>query len=143
MAKKFLIVTSRYYKDISASLEQGAIAALKAVGAAYDIAEVPGALEIPTAIAMACKKKKTYDGYIAIGCVIRGETSHYDIVAGESARGLNELAMKKRLPIGNAILTVENQQQAQVRANPDELDKGGFAAKAAMQMLEFKQSLGA
>lgn len=135
------IVSARYYKRISALLEQGTAAALDAAGATYDIVEVPGALEIPAAIAMAAKSGK-YQGYVALGCVVRGQTSHYDIVAGESARGLNELAMHQLLPIGNAILTTENKRQAIRRANPELGNKGGFAANAVLAMLKLKTDLG-
>lgn len=138
---KILIVSAPYYARISQLLEQGARQVLQKAGVECELVEVPGALEIPAAISMAAATK-AYDGYIAMGCVIRGETSHYDIVAGESARGLNELAMRQYLPIGNAILTVENKRQALRRANPAKGDKGGFAANAALTMLKLKADWG-
>jgi len=104
----------------------------------YEIVNVPGALEIPAAISFAEKSEK-YDGYVALGCVIRGETSHHDIVANESARGLNKLAIKKKLAIGNGILTVENEAQAIVRADPKQKDKGSFAAMACIEMMKLKE----
>ena len=134
---KILIISARYYQDISAELERGAIGALEVAGVDYELMEVPGALEIPAAIAMAATSGK-YDGYVALGCVIRGETSHYDIVAGESARGLNDLAIGQCLPIGNGILTTENQAQALTRAGVNEGNKGGFAANAMLAMLKLK-----
>ena len=136
---KLLIVTARYYQDISNALEQGATEALEQAGALYDIVEVPGALEIPAAIAMAAPSNQ-YDGYVALGSIIRGETSHYDIVAGESARGLNDLAIHQHLPIGNGVLTTENKAQAEARADITRGNKGGFAAKAALRMTALKSN---
>lgn len=141
MKNRILIVSARYYADISAALEQGAAAILDKADVDYEIIEVPGALEIPAAISMAATTNH-YQGYIALGCVIRGETSHYDIVAGESARGLSDLAIHKLLPMGNGILTVENKQQAIRRADPGQLDKGGFAASSMLSMLTLKTSWG-
>ncbi len=129
---KVLIVEARYYEDISASLAEGAIRALEKAGAAYDRLEVPGALEIPAAIAM---RMNDYDGFVALGCVVRGETSHYDIVAGESARAIMDLTLEG-ICIGNGILTVENMDQAKARAAVDRKDKGGFAANAVLRMID-------
>ena len=133
-----LIIEARFYDDISDHLAEGAIAALDAVGATYDRLEVPGALEIPAVIAMA-EESGQYDAYIALGCVIRGETSHYDIVAIESARALVDLSVEEKIAIGNGILTVENKAQAIARADKAQKDKGGFAANAALRMIEVKK----
>jgi 6,7-dimethyl-8-ribityllumazine synthase len=136
---KLLIVEARFYADISDALLVGATAALKAAGAEWDTITVPGALEIPGAIAMA-SASATYDGYVALGCVIRGETTHYETVANESARGLMDLTVHRRLAIGNGILTVENEDQAWARTRADRVeDKGGNAAKAALAMIALSQ----
>jgi 6,7-dimethyl-8-ribityllumazine synthase len=136
---KILIVEARFYADISDALLAGATAALKAAGVEYDTITVPGALEIPGAIAMA-SAGSAYDGYVALGCVIRGETTHYDTVANESARGLMDLTVHQRLAIGNGILTVENEDQAWARTRADRVeDKGGNAAKAALAMIALSQ----
>lgn len=136
--KKILIVESRFYDKISDLLLEGAIAELKRNNCEYEVITVLGAFEVPAAIAFAEKSKK-YDGYVALGCVIRGETTHYDYVCLESARGLNELAMKDGLCIGYGILTVENEKQAIVRADSKQKDKGGFAVKACLKMVEIKK----
>jgi 6,7-dimethyl-8-ribityllumazine synthase len=136
--KKILIVQANFYTHISALLLEGATKKLADFGHEYEVITVPGALEIPTAIVFAQESEK-YVGYVALGCVIRGETSHYDIVANESARGLNKLAMKKKIAIGNGILTVENEAQAIVRADPKQKDKGGFAANACLEMIKLKE----
>ena len=138
MSGRYLIVEARFYEDIADKLAQGAVARLEASGAHYVRMAVPGALEIPSAIAMVDASDDIFLGYIALGCVIRGETSHYDIVAGESARALMELSVKRRIAIGNGILTVERREQAVKRADPAGLDKGGFAAGAAMAMVDIK-----
>src|SRR5690606_35699701 len=130
-----LVVEARYYEDVSEQLGKGAVAALEAAGCTFDRVEVAGALEIPAAIAIARGSTVAYDGYVALGCVIRGETSHYDIVAGESARALMDLAITHRLAIGNGILTVENGSQALERASVEDRDKGGFAARACLDMI--------
>ncbi len=135
--KKILIVEARFYTKISDLLLQGAKAKLQEMKVEFDVVNVAGALEIPALIAIAAESKK-YDGFIALGCVIRGETSHYDIVANESARGLMTLALEKKLAIGNGILTVENEAQALVRADIKQKDKGGFAVGACLQMIELK-----
>ncbi|MEK6638476.1 MAG: 6,7-dimethyl-8-ribityllumazine synthase [Pseudomonadota bacterium] len=133
---KFLIVEARFYDHLNDLLIAGARAPLEDAGHKVEVITVPGALEIPGAIAMAAEAGR-YDGYVAIGVVIRGETYHFEIVAGESARGIMALTMDG-IAIGNGILTVENEAQALTRARPDEKDKGGEAAKAAMALLELK-----
>jgi len=133
---KFLIVEARFYTHLNDLLIEGATAALEAEGHKVEVITVPGALEVPGAIALAAESGR-YDGFVALGVVIRGETYHFEVVAGESARGLMALSMDG-LAIGNGILTVENEAQALTRAKPDEKDKGGEAAKAAMAMLSLK-----
>ncbi|MFS8054712.1 6,7-dimethyl-8-ribityllumazine synthase [Rhizobium sp. BR 317] len=129
------------------ALLDGAKTALDEAGASYDIVTVPGALEIPAAIAMALdggdNGNVVYDGYVALGMVIRGETYHFDIVANESSRALMDLAVSESLAIGNGILTVENDEQAWARARRSDKDKGGFAARAALTMIALKEKLGA
>lgn len=137
---KFLIVEARFYAHLNDLLLEGATAALEAEGHRAEVITVPGALEVPGAIALAAETGR-YDGYVALGVVIRGETYHFEVVAGESARGLMALSMDG-LAIGNGILTVENEAQALTRARPDEKDKGGEAAKAAMVMLGLKGRFG-
>ena len=134
---KFLIVEARFYDRLNDMLVAGAKAALKQAGHQVEVITVPGALEIPGAIALA-DESGGYDGYVAIGVVIRGETYHFEIVAGESARGIMALTMDG-VAIGNGILTVENEDQALVRADPAQKDKGGEAAKAAMALLALKE----
>lgn len=138
-----LIVCSPYYEDITNELLQGATAALDKAGATYERIDVPGAFEIPAAIRFAADGTDTqYDGYIALGCVIRGETSHYDYVCGESARGLQDLAIRDRLAIGYGILTVDNREQAWARAAVSSGNKGGYVATTALRMIELKQQYG-
>ncbi|WP_439611191.1 6,7-dimethyl-8-ribityllumazine synthase [Reyranella sp.] len=133
---RILIVESRYYADIADALIDGAKREIVKNGAKVESIVVPGAFEIPGAIAMAAGKKgKRYDGYVALGCVIRGETTHYDYVCGESARGLMDLAVQKKLAIGYGIVTVENIEQARARAFTDRGDKGGDAAHACLAMV--------
>jgi 6,7-dimethyl-8-ribityllumazine synthase len=134
---KFLIVEARFYDHLNDQLIAGAKAAIKAAGHEAEVITVPGALEIPGAIALA-DQSGDYAGYVAIGVVIRGETYHFEIVAGESARGIMALTMDG-IPIGNGILTVENEAQAQVRADPAQKDKGGEAAKAALALLALRE----
>ncbi|MDE2364749.1 MAG: 6,7-dimethyl-8-ribityllumazine synthase [Hyphomicrobiales bacterium] len=137
---KFLIVEARYYDDIGAMLLDGATAALKKAGATWDIVSVPGALEIPAAIILAGdSSREPYAGAIALGCVIRGETYHFEIVAGESSRALMDMSVSLPMPIGNGILTVENEPQAIVRADPKQGDKGGDAARAALALFRISQ----
>ena len=138
---KFLIVEARFYDHLNDMLVAGAKAALTAAGHKVDVLTVPGALEIPGAIALADGSGE-YDGYVAIGVVIRGETSHFEIVAGESARGIMALTMDG-MAIGNGILTVENEEQALVRADAAQKDKGGEAAKAALALLALREKFGA
>lgn len=134
---KFLIVEARFYDHLNDMLVAGARAVLEEAGHAVDVVTVPGALEVPGTIALAAESGR-YEGFVAIGVVIRGETYHFEIVAGESARGIMALTMDG-IAIGNGILTVENEQQAIVRADPDQKDKGGEAAKAALALLALKQ----
>ncbi|WP_427968895.1 6,7-dimethyl-8-ribityllumazine synthase [Altererythrobacter sp.] len=134
---RFLIVEARFYGHLNDMLVEGATNALKAAGHEVEIITVPGALEIPGAIALAVESDR-YDGFVAIGVVIRGETYHFEIVAGESARAIMALTMDG-IAIGNGILTVENEDQALVRADPAQKDKGGEAAKAALAMYELQQ----
>ncbi|MBX7481341.1 6,7-dimethyl-8-ribityllumazine synthase [Qipengyuania qiaonensis] len=134
---RFLIVEARFYDHLNDMLIAGARSALEAEGHEADVLTVPGALEIPGAIALASESNR-YDGYVGIGVVIRGETYHFEIVAGESARGIMALTMDG-MAIGNGILTVENEEQAIVRADPKQKDKGGEAAKAAIALLELQQ----
>ena len=138
---KFLIVEARFYDHLNDHLIEGAAAALDAEGHKYDVVTVPGALEIPGAVALAAETGR-YDGFVAIGVVIRGETYHFEVVSNESARGLMALSMDG-IPIGNGILTVENEAQALTRARPTEKDKGGEAAKAAIAMLALREKFSA
>jgi len=131
---RFLIVEARFYKHLNDLLLAGARAALEAAGHQHETLTVPGALEVPGAIALAAESGR-YDGFVAIGVVIRGETYHFEVVANESARGIMALSLDG-IAIGNGILTVENEAQALTRARPDEKDKGGEAAKAAIAMLD-------
>lgn len=137
---RILIVEARFYDHLNDLLLAGARAAIAAAGHSHETVTVPGALEIPGAVALAAESGK-FDAYVALGVVIRGETYHFEIVAGESARGLMALSMDG-LAIGNGILTVENEAQALTRARPDEKDKGGEAAKAALAMLALRDRLG-
>lgn len=142
-----LIVEARFYDALADALIDGAKAALERAGASYEIITVPGALEIPAAISIAAGKSEgsgsAFDGFVALGCVIRGETYHFEIVANESSRALMDLTVDRKLAIGNGILTVENEQQAWARANIDDGDKGGFAARATLTMIELKKRFGA
>ena len=133
---RFLIVEARFYDHLNDMLIAGARAALEVEGHEVEVLTVPGALEVPGAIALASESGR-YDGYVGIGVVIRGETYHFEIVAGESARGIMALTMDG-MAIGNGILTVENEEQALVRADPAQKDKGGEAAKAAMALLDLQ-----
>ncbi len=147
MSPNILIVEARFYEHISDGLLDGATAALEKAGATFDRIAVPGALEIPVAVLFAAKASegagKTYDGFVALGCVIRGETYHFEIVSNESARGLTDLGLDHGLCIGNGILTVENEEQALVRAARDGQDKGGDAARACLALIDLKSRLGA
>jgi 6,7-dimethyl-8-ribityllumazine synthase len=137
---KFLIVEARFYAHLNDMLIAGARAALEAAGHEAEVLTVPGALEIPGAIALAAESD-LYDGFVAIGVVIRGETYHFEIVAGESARAIMALTMDG-MAIGNGILTVENEAQALVRADPAQKDKGGEAAKAALALFDIAHRFG-
>jgi 6,7-dimethyl-8-ribityllumazine synthase len=143
-----LIVEARFYDKISDMMLQGALGALKKAGATYDTVTVPGALEIPAAIRIAIRSldfvglRRRYDGYIALGCVIRGDTYHFDIVANESARGLMDLTLEHTLCLGNGILTCDTEAQALDRADPKRQNKGGFAAEACLTMINVKKHFG-
>ena len=141
MTERFLIVEADFYTELAAAQKQGAVAALSAHGMAYESVSVPGALEIPAAIVFA-EKTGRYAGYIALGCVIRGETTHYETVCNESARGIMDLTLQG-YAIGNGILTVENSEQAWDRADMSRKNKGGEAALAAIRMAELKSSFNA
>lgn len=141
-----LIIEARFYEDMADALLDGAKAALDEGGATYDVVTVPGALEIPPAVSMALAGMENggtnYDGFVALGMVIRGETYHFDIVSNESSRALMDLAVSEGLAIGNGIMTVENEAQAWARVRRTEKDKGGFAARAALTMIALKKKLG-
>ncbi|HLJ21590.1 MAG TPA: 6,7-dimethyl-8-ribityllumazine synthase [Stellaceae bacterium] len=143
-----LIVEARYYAHISDELLKGALAALEQAGASHERVTVPGAFEIPAAIKYAIEgtargiAKARFDGFIALGCVIRGETTHYDYVCEQSSRGLQDLALAHNLAIGFGILTVENEAQALARARVDKKNKGGEAARACLAMIELKRHFG-
>ena len=134
---KLLIVVAPYYRDIADNLIAGAKATAAEVGASVDVIEVPGALEVPTAIGMAFRMAD-YDGFVALGCVIRGETTHYDTVCNDSSRGITMLGLSGAC-VGNGILTVENREQAEVRADPQGQNKGGGAAAAALHLIALKR----
>lgn len=135
---RVLIVEARFYDELSDALLDGAKVALDVEGVEHEVVTVPGALEIPGAIAMAIESG-AFDGYVALGVVIRGETYHFDIVANESARGIMDLTIRKRAAIGNGVLTCETDGQAWARAKRSEGDKGGFAARAALTMMAMKK----
>jgi len=147
-APHILIVEARYYAHISDELLKGAVAALEQAGASHERIEVPGAFEIPAAIKFAVEGHKRaaavarFDGFIALGCVIRGETTHYDYVCEQSSRGLQDLALGHNLAVGFGILTVENEAQALARARVDKKNKGGEAARACLAMIELKRHFG-
>jgi 6,7-dimethyl-8-ribityllumazine synthase len=137
-----LVVEAPYYPHIAALLRRGAERALAAAGASHDYVAVPGAFEIPAAIAAAARGGRPFDGYVALGCVIRGETTHYDHICAESARGLQDLALREGLAIGYGILTVENEAQALARADPDRQngrDKGGEAVHACLALVALQR----
>ena len=143
---RILIVEARFYSDLADELLRGATDAIEAYGAEYEVVTVPGALEIPAAIAIAEEgghrpAGRAFDGYVALGTVIRGETYHFEIVSNESARGIMDLAVGRRLAIGNGILTVEDEAQAWARAKASEGDKGGGAARAALTMVALRQQM--
>jgi 6,7-dimethyl-8-ribityllumazine synthase len=142
---RILIVESRFYEDIADALLGGATAVVEAAGVRYDRVSVPGALEVAPAIAMALDAAEAvgspYDGVVALGCVIRGETLHFEIVSQESARALLDLSVARRVPVGNGILTVDSDAQAWARARKDQGDKGGDAARAALSLVRLKRQL--
>ncbi len=144
-APHVMIVEARFYEDIADELVKGATGALEAAGASFERFAVPGAFEIPAAITYAVRSmdfyagRRRFDGYIALGCVIRGETTHYDYVCGESARKLADLSTQYALALGYGILTVENAEQAWARAATDRKNKGGDAAQACLDMIELKR----
>ena len=137
---KLLIVVSPYYSDIANGMLTGAKAELEAAGATYEIIEMPGALEIPTAIGIS-DRGSNFDGYVALGCVIRGETTHYETVCNDSSRALQLMGLQG-VCIGNGILTVENREQAAVRADPEGQNKGGGAAAAALHLIALSRKWG-
>lgn len=142
---RVLIVEARFYDDIADALLAGATRALEEAGVSFDRLTVPGALEIPAAVAMALdageRSGKPYDGVVALGCVIRGDTIHFEIVSEQSARGLMDIAIARTIPLGNGILTVDNDSQAWARARMEDGDKGGDAARAALTMLRIRRKL--
>jgi len=143
-APRILIVEARYYQHIADALLVGAKRVLDEAGASHVTLTVPGALEVPAAIAIALEAgRKSYDGVVALGCVIQGETYHFDLVSNESARGLMEIAINERIPLGNGILTVDNEAQALARASAGDRNKGAEAARAALAMVALKRNLGA
>ena len=145
MPRHFLIIDARFYTDLADELVRGALAELERRGATHERISVPGVLEVPAALAMvlATEKAASFHGYVLLGCVIRGETTHYDIVANESARAVMDLAVARRLALGNGILTVDSGAQAWARANVGEKNKGGGAAAAAFRMAVLREQLGA
>jgi len=142
-----LIVEARFHDDLADALLDGATSALEEAGATYDVVTVPGSLEIPAVITFAldgaAEGGTNYDGFVALGTIIRGDTYHFDIVANESSRALMDLSVQDSVCIGNGILTTENDAQAWTRAKRSEGDKGGFAARAALTMIALKEQLGA
>jgi 6,7-dimethyl-8-ribityllumazine synthase len=141
-----LIIEARFYEDLSDELARGALAALGRAGATHERVAVPGALEIPAALSIALESMERgethFDGFVCLGCVIRGETKHFDIVAEESARALMDLAVDEGLALGNGILTVDNDEQAWARARVGEENKGGAAAEAALAMIAVRKRFG-
>jgi 6,7-dimethyl-8-ribityllumazine synthase len=134
-----LLVEAPYYPHIAALLREGAERAIAAVGATSEIVSVPGAFEIPAAIRIAAQSAERFDGFVALGCVIRGETTHYDHVCAESARGIQDLLIRDGLAVGFGVLTVENEAQALSRAAPDGRDKGGEATRACLALIELRR----
>jgi 6,7-dimethyl-8-ribityllumazine synthase len=142
---RILVVEARFYEDLADELVRGTLEVIAAAQATAEVLTVDGALEIPVTVAIALdaaeRAGRPFDAVVALGCVIRGETGHYDIVAGESARALMDLSVQRRIPLGNGILTVENKGQAWTRARVSELNKGGGAAEAALAVLRIKKKL--
>ncbi|MCP4386064.1 MAG: 6,7-dimethyl-8-ribityllumazine synthase [Hyphomicrobiales bacterium] len=145
-APHLLIINARFYGDIADELVKGAAAAVEARGGSYNRLSVPGSFELPAALSMAIEASASggprYDGFVLLGCVIRGETSHYDIVAGESARAIMDIAIAEGAAVGNGVLTVDNREQAWARADVDAGNKGGGAADAALAMIAVREQLG-
>lgn len=139
---RILVIDARFYEGIADELYRGAALAIEAAGASVERISVPGVLEIPAALAMVLRGPVAYDGFVVLGCVIRGETTHYDIVAGESARVVSDISAREAIAVGNGILTVENEAQAWARAKVDDMDKGGGAARAALAMAELRETMG-
>ena len=141
-----LVIEARYYQDIADELLRGALAAIERVGADHELVSVPGALEVPPALAIALhaldRGQIEFDGVVCLGCVIRGETKHFDLVAEQSARALMNISVEEGLALGNGILTVENREQAWARARVDEQNKGGGAAEAALAMIALRKRFG-
>jgi len=144
---RLLVIEARFHDGLADALLDGATSALDEAGAAYDIVTVPGSLEIPAVISFALDGAASggtvYDGFVALGTVVRGDTYHFDIVANESSRALMDLSVQEAICVGNGILTTENDAQAWTRARKSEGDKGGFAARAALTMIALKDRLGA
>jgi 6,7-dimethyl-8-ribityllumazine synthase len=140
-APHLLLVEAPYYGHIAALLRDGAARAIAAAGATSETVSVPGAFEIPAAIALAAKTTQRFDGFVALGCVIRGETTHYDHICAETARSLQDLMVRDGIAAGYGILTVENEAQALVRAAPDGRDKGGEAVRACLALIDLKMRL--
>lgn len=146
-APHIMIVEARFYEDIADELVRGALAVLNEAGTTYERFQVPGAFEIPAAVRYAIRSQqfearlRRFDGYVALGCVIRGETSHYDYVCSESARGLQDLALTFSIALGYGILTVENRDQAWERASVEKRNKGGEAARTCLEMIDIKKRL--
>jgi 6,7-dimethyl-8-ribityllumazine synthase len=142
---RILVVEARYYEELADALLAGAVGAIEEAGASHDVITVPGALEIPTALAIALDaataRKKPYDGAVALGCVILGETFHFEIVSEQSARGVMDVSISRKIPIGNGILTVDTKAQAWARARVTEGNKGGGAARAALSLVDIKQAV--
>ena len=134
-----LLVEAPYYEHIAAMLREGAKRAVAAAGATCEIVAVPGAFEVPAAITIAAREVERFDGYVGLGCVIRGETTHFDHVCTESARGMQDLAVRDGLAIGYGILTCDNEAQALPRADPDRRDKGGEAVRACLALIELRR----
>lgn len=139
--KPLLLIVAPYYQDISEMLVSGATSAIYEAGHEAEMLTVPGAFEIPGAISIAHASDR-YSGFVALGCVIRGETTHYDYVCGESARGIQDLILREKLAIGYGILTCENMKQAKLRADVAQGNKGAEAARAALRMMEIRQVFG-
>lgn len=139
---RILIIEARFYDELLDEMVRGAVAALEDEGASFELVTVPGALEIPAVISFAEDSgQQRFDGYVALGCIIRGETYHFDVVANESARALMDLSVTRGLAIGNGILTVEDDEQAWARARVNDMNKGGAAARAAVHMARLKAEL--